>query len=143
MRYAGKTGLSVACAWLITVTRTGADDEIAGIPPTRAVGKGWIDAVHPDDRDHVVTQWYGGLGQETLPSGLFSVELENYVAVDGILMPRRVTREPQMETSADEVTRRDTEWAKYRFNVTYNPAIFDHPIPKKVKPDDWKPQKDS
>jgi two-component system, NtrC family, sensor histidine kinase HydH len=32
--------------------------EIAGIPPEQALGKGWINAVHPDDRERVFTEWY-------------------------------------------------------------------------------------
>lgn len=91
----------------------------------------------------LVTQWYGGLTQATGPLGLMTVELEDYVAIDGILMPRRVTRKPRVgEGSVGEVSRQDTERARYRFNVTYNPAIFDSPASKKVKPNDWKPRRD-
>lgn len=91
----------------------------------------------------LVTEWYGGLSQATGPLGLMTVELADYVTIDGILMPQRVTRMPQIgEGSVGEVSRRDTERAKYRFNVAYNPAIFDSPAPKKVKPDDWKLRRD-
>ncbi len=92
----------------------------------------------------LVTKWYGGIGQATGPLGLMTVELGNYVAIDGILMPQRVTREPQVGArSVGEVSRRDTERARYRFNVTYNPAIFEYPASKNVKPDDWKPRRDT
>jgi hypothetical protein len=89
----------------------------------------------------LVTEWYGGITQATGPLGLMTVELEDYAAVDGILMPRRVTRRPQIDRgSANEVSREDTERARYMFNVNYNPAIFDGPAPKNVKRDDWKPK---
>lgn len=91
----------------------------------------------------LVTEWYGGISQATGPLGLMTVELEDYITIDGILMPRRVTRRPQIgEGSVGEVSRQDTERARYRFNVPYNPAIFDSPAPKKVKPDDWKLPRD-
>lgn len=32
--------------------------EIAGISPTQALGKGWSEAIHPDDREHVFAEWY-------------------------------------------------------------------------------------
>jgi len=38
--------------------------EIAGIPPARAVGKGWIKAVHPDDRDTVIAAWQSAAGEK-------------------------------------------------------------------------------
>jgi hypothetical protein len=89
----------------------------------------------------LVTEWYGGITQATGPLGLMTVELEDYAAVDGILMPRGVTRKPQIDKgSVTEVAREDTERARYTFNVNYNPAIFDGPAPKNVKRDDWKPK---
>ena len=91
----------------------------------------------------LVTEWYGGISQATGPLGLMTVELEDYAPVDGILMPRRVTRRPRIgEGSVGEVSRRDTERARYRFNVSYNSTIFDGPASKKVKSDDWKPRRD-
>ena len=70
-----------------------------------------------------------------------TVELEDYAAVEGILMPRRVTRRPRIgETSVAEVSREDTERARYLLNVAYDPAIFDGPAPKDVKRGDWKPK---
>ncbi|HTP65958.1 MAG TPA: ATP-binding protein [Geobacteraceae bacterium] len=38
--------------------------EIVGIPPARAVGHGWIDAVHPDDREEVCRAWAAAAGQK-------------------------------------------------------------------------------
>lgn len=38
--------------------------EITGISPEQAVGKGWIDAVHPDDRDYVFTEWQAAAGEK-------------------------------------------------------------------------------
>jgi PAS domain S-box-containing protein len=32
--------------------------EIAGIEPAQALGKGWIDAIHPDDRAKVLAEWH-------------------------------------------------------------------------------------
>ena len=32
--------------------------EIAGLSPTEAIGKGWIQWLHPDDRDPVLAEWY-------------------------------------------------------------------------------------
>lgn len=73
--------------------------------------------------------------------GPMTVELEDYTDVDGILMPRRVTRKPQSDTrSLTEVAREDTERARYQFNVDYNPSIFDGPAPKNVRRGDWKPK---
>jgi hypothetical protein len=88
----------------------------------------------------LVTEWYGGITQATGPLGLMTVELDDYADVNGILMPRRVTRKPRIgEASVTEVSREDTERARYLFNVTYNPSIFDGPAPKNVKRGDWKP----
>ena len=88
----------------------------------------------------LVTEWFGGITQATGPLGLMTVELEDYADVDGILMPRRVTRKPRIgEASVTEVSREDTERARYLFNVNYNPAIFDGPAPRNVKRGDWKP----
>jgi hypothetical protein len=89
----------------------------------------------------LVTDWYGGIGQATGRVGLMTIELEDYVAIDGILMPRRVTRELEGEAPVGEVFRRDTERASYRFNVTYDPKIFEVPASKNVKPGDWKRQR--
>lgn len=36
--------------------------EIAEIPPEKAVGKGWINAVHPDDRESVYKAWQTAAG---------------------------------------------------------------------------------
>ena len=38
--------------------------EITGIPQEKAVGKGWINAVHPDDRDSVFTDWQAAAGEK-------------------------------------------------------------------------------
>ena len=38
--------------------------EIAGMPPAQAVGKGWINAVHPDDRHTVFTAWQTAAGEK-------------------------------------------------------------------------------
>ena len=61
------------------------------------------------------------------------ITFEDYVEVDGIQMPRRVTREPLLT----QVVRRDTERARYKFNVTYDEEIFNHPVSKKAKFKDW------
>jgi PAS domain S-box-containing protein len=37
--------------------------EIAEIPPEKAVGKGWINAVHPDDRENVFKSWQTAAGE--------------------------------------------------------------------------------
>jgi len=62
------------------------------------------------------------------------ITFEDYVDVDGVQMPRRVIREPL----GISFVRRDTERAKYRFNVAYDETIFNHPISKKAKSEDWK-----
>jgi hypothetical protein len=88
----------------------------------------------------IVTEWYGGITQAG-PLGPMTVELGDYAAVDGVLMPRRVTRKPRIgEGSAAEVSREDAERARYLFNVEYDPVIFDGPAPKNVKRGDWKPK---
>ena len=61
------------------------------------------------------------------------VTFEDYLEVDGIQMPRRITRQPLLT----RVERRDTERARYRFNVTFDEEIFNHPISKKAKSKDW------
>jgi hypothetical protein len=92
----------------------------------------------------LVTEWYGGLTQNGFAGELMTVKLEDYVVIDGIFMPRRVTREPrEVAPSINRVYRSDDEDARYRFNVTYNPSIFDRPAAKKVKAGDWKPEKGS
>ncbi|HYG80084.1 MAG TPA: hypothetical protein VD861_06835 [Pyrinomonadaceae bacterium] len=85
----------------------------------------------------VVTDQFYGVPQATDKMGL-TVHLEKYEAVDGIQMPRRVTREPSVIESTLEVFRRDTENARYSFNVTFDETIFERPIPKNVKRGDWK-----
>jgi|SRR5215213_8183170 len=87
----------------------------------------------------LVTDWFGGITQATVRGGLVTVELEDYVAIDGIMMPRRVTRELEGNVPVGEISRRDTENAKYQFNVTYNPTIFEFPASRKLKRHDWKP----
>jgi PAS domain S-box-containing protein len=34
--------------------------QLAGLTPEEAAGRGWLRAVHPDDRARVVAAWYGG-----------------------------------------------------------------------------------
>jgi len=102
----------------------------------------------------VTDAYYGFISPSRMD---LTVKFNDYVAVDGIQMPRRVTREPYldpkaaMEVSARDqrssssailVPRRDTESARYGFNVAYDPTIFDRPVSRKVKRDDWKPRKD-
>ena len=73
-------------------------------------------------------------GEPRLPRRMdLMVTFEDYAEVDGIQMPRRLIREPLLT----EVVRRDTERAKYRFNVAYDEKIFTHPIPKNAKSKDW------
>jgi hypothetical protein len=89
----------------------------------------------------LVAEWYGGIGQDSLGGGPMTVELDDYVDIDGIRMPRRVTREPEGEHPVGEVLRRDTERAKYQFNVTYDPKILEGPASRKTKRSDWKVQR--
>ena len=88
----------------------------------------------------VVTDQFYGEPMFTDKMGL-TVYLEKYEAVDGIQMPRRVTREPSVIESTVEVFRRDTESARYSFNVSFDEKIFEGPAPKNVKRDDWKVRK--
>jgi hypothetical protein len=88
----------------------------------------------------LVTDEYNGIIQMTEQLGMV-IKLEDYVAIDGILMPQRVTRVPKViRSTVGEVSRQDTESARYKFDVEFDPTIFDHPVSRKVKPDDWKPQ---
>jgi hypothetical protein len=99
----------------------------------------------------MITDYLVGFSWATMRMGL-TIEFSNYVAVDGIQMPRTVTRTLNFKLGASagirtqnsltSVTRRDTEHARYKFNVVYDSTIFDHPIPKKVKRNGWKPQKE-
>jgi hypothetical protein len=69
-----------------------------------------------------------------------SIKLQDYAEIDGIQMPRRLILEPLLTRAVI----RATEYAKYRFNVTFDENIFNRPVPKKAKFDDWKvPRKDS
>lgn len=89
----------------------------------------------------LVTEWYGGITQTGFAGELMTVKLEKYALVDGVVMPRRVTREPRTGMpSGFPILRIDTENADYRFNVNYDPAIFNQPANKKVSGDDWKPK---
>jgi hypothetical protein len=89
----------------------------------------------------LVAEWFGGIGQASLGGEPMTIELGDYVEVEGILMPRRVTREVEGEAPVGEVFRRDTERATYRFNVAYAPEILDGPASRKTKRNDWKLQK--
>ena len=86
----------------------------------------------------LVTDDYNGVKQATQRMGL-TVHLDKYVNVDGIQMPGRVIRQPDVGWS---IVRRDTETARYKFNVEYDKTIFDNPISKKAKANDWKLRKD-
>jgi hypothetical protein len=83
----------------------------------------------------LVTDEYYGENQMTGRMEL-TVNLDDYQNVDGIQMPRRVTRQPDV---GPQIVRRDTERARYKFNVAYNSTIFDQPVSKKAKSGDWKP----
>lgn len=37
--------------------------EISGMPPEEAMGDGWLNAVHPDDRNHLKSEWYDSAHQ--------------------------------------------------------------------------------
>ena len=65
-----------------------------------------------------------------------TIELDHYKAIDGIQMPRRLTKIIELNKTIDR--RLDIEDARYSFNVAYNPAIFHDPVPKNVKRDDWR-----
>lgn len=88
----------------------------------------------------IVTEWYGGIGRATGTLGPMEVLLEDYAAVEGVQMPRRVTRRflPTHRESVGDPPTGDEERARYQFNVEHDPAVFDAPVPKNVKPDDWK-----
>lgn len=86
----------------------------------------------------IVMDEYYGDPRLTSRMGL-SVKLRDYHNVEGIQMPGRVIREPDV---GPQVLRRDTERASYRFNVAHDPALFDRPIPKQAKSGDWKPRRD-
>jgi hypothetical protein len=89
----------------------------------------------------IVTEWLGGIGRATGSLGPMEVLLEDYADVEGVLMPRRVTRRHVgQESPVGERPYGAEERARYRFNVPHDPAIFDGPIPKNVKPDAWKPR---
>lgn len=84
----------------------------------------------------VITEDYHG--DPAMPRRMdLLVTFEDYLEVDGIQMPRRITRQPLLT----RVVRRDTERARYRFNVAYDEKIFNQPISKKAKSNDWQ-QKD-
>ena len=86
----------------------------------------------------LVTEWNGGITQATDGGGPVTIELGDYADIDGIMMPRRVTRALEGDAPVGEVFRRDTERAKYQFNVTYDPKILESPASRKTKRSDWK-----
>lgn len=67
---------------------------------------------------------------------VMTLELSNYKDINGIMMPQRITQATEMSDTIDR--RLEIEDARYSFNVSYSPAIFHDPIPKKVKRHDWK-----
>jgi len=96
----------------------------------------------------LVTDEYEGIFEGTRPMGL-TIYFDNYVTVDGIKMPTRVTREPKHIPISDfwvlsgapefpEKARRDIELFSYKFNVAYEETLFDRAVPKTVKASDWK-----
>ncbi len=87
----------------------------------------------------LVTDKFHGVPQMTDKMGL-TVYLENYTLVDGVQMPRLVTRQPTVIESTVEVFSHDIENARYKFNVSFDEKIFEQPVPKNVKRDDWKPR---
>jgi hypothetical protein len=90
----------------------------------------------------IVTEWYGDIGRATGKLGQMEVLLEEYADVEGVLMPRRVTRrllDSERLSVADPLNGTE-ERARYQFNVAYDPTLFDGPVPKNVKPDAWKPR---
>jgi hypothetical protein len=93
----------------------------------------------------IVTEWYGGIGRATGKLGQMEVLLEEYAEVEGVRMPRRVTRRhlPYHRESVTDPPTGIEERAHYQFNVTYAPTVFDRPVPKNVKPDDWKQRQDN
>src|SRR5919205_367267 len=86
----------------------------------------------------VVTEWMGGVGRATGSLGAMEVLLEDYAEVEGVWMPRRVTRRlvDAVRESVGDPLSADEERSRYRFNVAYDPAIFERPVPKNVRPDD-------
>ena len=86
----------------------------------------------------LVTDHYYGENQMTSRMGL-TVYLEDYKTIEGIQMPRTVRREPDV---GPQIVRRDTERARYKFNVAYDSTIFERPVSKKAKSHDWKPRRD-
>lgn len=87
----------------------------------------------------LVTDQFYGVPQLTDKMGQ-TVYLEKYEAVDGVQMPRLVTLQPTVIESTLEDFRRHTERARYEFNVSFDEAIFERPIPRNVKREDWKPR---
>ena len=100
------------------------------------VGQLWVD-FYLDRKTHLPTKLITdeNYGEPGLPTRMDQmITFEDYTDVDGIQMPRRVIREPLRIS----FVRRDTERAKYSFNVTYKEEIFNFPVTKKAKAGDWK-----
>jgi hypothetical protein len=100
------------------------------------VGKLRVD-FYLDRKTHLpvklVTEKYHGVFSSK-PRMDLSIKLQDYADVDGIQMPRRLIREPLLTNAVI----RSKEYAKYKFNVTFDESIFNRPVPKKAKFDDWK-----
>jgi len=88
----------------------------------------------------LVTECYGEIGRATGRLGPMTIKLEDYISIDGVQMPRRVTRELEAQEAPVGERYGDIEEAGYKFNVAYDPNIFESPISKKVKRGDWKLQ---
>lgn len=64
--------------------------ELTGISPEEAMGNGWINAVHPDDRDRVFKEWESSIKQDRD----FSLEYrvghgDKYLSITGRSSPVR------------------------------------------------------
>jgi PAS domain S-box-containing protein len=55
--------------------------EIAGIPPEKALGNGWLDAIHPDDKENLYANW-----EMAAQNGLQSTADYRFIRADGSIV---------------------------------------------------------
>ncbi|MDQ4087586.1 MAG: PAS domain-containing protein [Pseudomonadota bacterium] len=113
---------------------------VTGVDDEEVLKRGWIDSVHPDDRDLVVERWAHSLRtgdrfavefRAVLPDGSTRMALSRAVAVrdrEGVIKRWYGSTEDIHEERLAELARRDVE-ERYRLAVqATNDAVWDYDI---------------
>ncbi|MFP6731565.1 MAG: PAS domain S-box protein, partial [Alphaproteobacteria bacterium] len=70
--------------------------QLGGMTPEAAMGKGWLEAIHPDDRERVGTDWYGASNAIRMFEGEY-----RYVKSDGATTWCLVQCQPEYDQAGD------------------------------------------